>query len=111
MIKVYFDDGMRFDRETGSDVVQSIHITKVLGTYLKQNVALTLSINGDLILNNGSSCLPCLQAEDYDTSPTGADLNSFLKDRYIINVQSHLQEGGYSLRRVEEQQQPSSRLE
>lgn len=51
------------EAESQSDVADTIHATKVLDSYMKQNLAFALSVNENVILNDGSACVSCLLRE------------------------------------------------
>lgn len=69
----------------------TIYVTKVLESYVKQNLAYALSVNENVILNNGSACFPCLLQEASKAQSPHPDLERPPGDRYIINVRKSLQ--------------------
>ena len=52
------------DRAMGEEYTKDvIHLSHVLDSFLKVNILLALGVNDALLLNDGSSCLSCVQAQ------------------------------------------------
>ncbi|KIM98378.1 hypothetical protein OIDMADRAFT_31181 [Oidiodendron maius Zn] len=70
------------------------HVTHSLDSYLKQNVALALSVNGDLCNNNEPLCIECTTLYRNKDTPRTVKL---LKGRvfYVINVDGHLSSSSF----------------
>ena len=86
------------DTESQPESFGTIHITQTLDCYLKQNVALALSVNDIVILNDGSACFSCLSEQAARAPHPHPDLKRPLGHHYIINVDRLLRQNKQILR-------------
>lgn len=95
MLTLNVDEHMS-DETDPEGVDEAIHLSHVLDSHLKVNIALALSVNDAAILNDGSSCLSCVQ-EQVKAVPLPASQQDIGGDdrvtRTVVNVRSKLAQG------------------
>ena len=87
-----------FVTESQPEPSSTIHMTGNLESYLERNIACALSVNENVILNNGSACHSCLLEHAAKAPHPHPDLKRPPGHHYIINVEIHLHQDKQNLR-------------
>jgi hypothetical protein len=76
----------RLSRSGDESPIRAFHVTHVLDTNLKLNIALALSVDDVVIINQEAACFACAIRQAHNTGTVNG-LDSTYHDRWIINTE------------------------